>query len=253
MVEISPIKSKGTSVIKKPKHPLILKKINVLTPHLSSANVQSIQPIATSDHVTLIPVKDLPASVSKKPTTTHLVTNFVPTIPATVSPTTVPINVSSASSSNVNYKVVKVVCTNPTRSASSAFNTKSKDCLAIPSAVIKLKSVIAYASMLTEEKLVCFYKCMGRDCDFASDSLALYSEHYNNHEKEIDKLKNVPPYDFQKCAYCCISMKSWTCMEAHLWEKHSHCRYQCAYCFYRAVASSNVQQHQVKIRFFFLN
>ncbi|XP_067204646.1 uncharacterized protein [Linepithema humile] len=236
-VETSPTKNKGISIIKKPKQPLILKKINVLAPMPTA----SITPIATSDHVTLIPMKDLPASISKS--TTHLVTNFS-TIPATVSPTTLPVTVSSVSPSNVNYKVVKVLCTNPTRGSSSIFSTKSKD-VAIPTAVVKLKSVIAYASMLTDEKLACFYKCMGRDCDFASDSLAVYSEHYNFHEKETKKLKTVPPYDFQKCAYCCISMKSWTYMEAHLWERHSHCRYQCAYCFYRAVAKSYVQQHQV--------
>jgi len=34
-------------------------------------------------------------------------------------------------------------------------------------------------------------------------------------------------------------------MQTHLWEKHGACRYQCVYCFYRAVTPSYVQQHQV--------
>jgi len=215
-----------------------------------------MQPI-TSEHVTLLPIKSLSPSVSK-PVTSHLMsTNFVPIAPASkvipldsskvafqslnktniTNPITRPIAVSSASSSsNLNYKILKVVRT-PTL-------IKPKE-PSISSTVIKLKSINAYTTMLKELKLVHFYKCMSRECHFTTDSLTLYGQHYHQHQEEVSKQNNLPPHDFQKCAYCCMTVNDWTNMKIHLWERHSHCRYQCAYCFYRACVPSYVQQHQV--------
>ncbi|XP_011640512.1 LOW QUALITY PROTEIN: uncharacterized protein LOC105429319 [Pogonomyrmex barbatus] len=120
----------------------------------------------------------------------------------------------------------------------------SKEETSLPSFVIKLKSVEAYTAMLTEPKLVHFYKCMGQDCSFTTDSIESYHEHYNKHCEEADKKNSPAPHDYKKCAYCQAFPKDWRNMKYHLWEKHAHCQYQCSYCFYRAIIPSYVQQHQ---------
>ncbi|XP_019889550.2 uncharacterized protein LOC105286402 isoform X2 [Ooceraea biroi] len=256
-VEISPAKNKILS-LKKANQPLILKKVNVITQPLASSSAQGHMQSVTSEHLTLLPIKSLPASVSTKPATAHLrSTNFMPIAPKIIhsldsnkvtfqslsktpvsSPiTTRPIAVSSANpSSNVNYKIQFKMVRTPTV-------IKPKDPPA-SSVVITLKSIDAYTTMMKKPKLVHFYKCMSRDCHYTSDSLKLYGQHYHQHHEETSKQNNVPPHDFQKCAYCYMTLNDWTNMKSHLWEKHSHCRYQCAYCFYRAIVPSYVQQHQ---------
>lgn len=260
---MSPIKNK-VSPLKKPTQPLILKKVNVITQPLANPKVQAHAQQITSEHVTLVPIKNLP-SVSTKSgttttTTTHL-TNFVPIAPApkiipldsnskvafqALSNTSVassiplPVTVSStAPPSNLNYKIFKVVRAPPLIKPKTVESKTSS----ISSIVIKLKSMEAYTTMMKELKLVHFYKCMGRDCHYTTDSLKLYAQHYHQHCEEVSNV--APPYDFQKCAYCYMTLLDWNNMKAHLWEKHSHCRYQCAYCFFRALVPSYVQQHQV--------
>jgi len=125
-------------------------------------------------------------------------------------------------------------------------STKSKDML-FSSFAIKLKSVEVYATMLTEPKLVHFYKCMGRNCSFTTDSLEDYCQHYLEHYKKISEQNNTVSNNYDKCAYCYTSLNSWYKMKTHLWKNHSHCRYQCGYCFYRAIIPSYVRQHQVMI------
>ncbi|XP_011707747.1 PREDICTED: uncharacterized protein LOC105462666 isoform X3 [Wasmannia auropunctata] len=104
----------------------------------------------------------------------------------------------------------------------------------------KLKSVEDYATMLTEPKLIHFYKCMDRNCSFTTDSIFDFSQHYLLHEAN-----KTDSCDYDKCAYCYVSLKNWYKMKTHLWAKHSHCRYQCGYCFYRAIIPYYVQQHQI--------
>ncbi|XP_036142229.1 uncharacterized protein LOC105830364 isoform X2 [Monomorium pharaonis] len=110
---------------------------------------------------------------------------------------------------------------------------------------IKFKSADAYALMLTKPKLSHFYKCMDTNCDFTTDVETEYANHYLKHYIEASKAVSATPRDYEKCAYCYASWSDWLAMKIHLWEKHSHCRYQCGYCFYRAVVPSYVQQHQM--------
>lgn len=86
---------------------------------------------------------------------------------------------------------------------------------------------------------------MGRDCSFTTDSITLYCQHYAKHDVSIDKKRENCTYDFQKCAYCHTVLRDWKEVQQHMEEKHEHCRYQCNYCFYRAISPSYVQIHQV--------
>lgn len=230
-METSP-KNKGIpTILRKSNQPIILKKLNIIPQPLVKA--QTIQP-TTAEHVTLFPIKNS-STTSAKPVGTHrLATNFVP-----IAPKMRQVTISSANPPNL--KILKVVRT------PMPLITVSKDVpKSFSSIATKIKSVEAYTAMLTETKLVHFFKCMGRDCHYTTDSMSLYSQHYQQHGSEASKRNNsVQSYDYEKCAYCYMSLNNWTSMQTHLWEKHGPCRYQCVYCFYRALTPSYVQQHQV--------
>lgn len=217
-------------------------------------NIQTVVQ-STPETVKLIPVKSIsPSPVSV--TTTQLTTNFIPIAPKSkiiqvdnklsfpistnknsimtpMSTRTVSV-AGSPQSSNLNYKILKVVRT-PTI-------LKPKEPVPPPTA-IKLKSADAYNTMLKATKLIHLYKCMA--CRFTTDILAQYHQHYLQHASEAEKKKLSPPFDYQKCAYCHMILEDWNQMKIHIDEKHAHCRYQCIYCFYRAVVPSYVQIHQV--------
>lgn len=240
-------------LLKKPHHPLILKKINVTTQLLANSPV--VQP-STSDTLTLIPVKNInqiPVStvknmnqipVSTKAVTTHLATNFVPIHPKpphlSLDNTFPQVRSVRKISPSTNCKIFKVlqpapvVKTNPTDVPITAF-------------MPKLKSAIAYLTMTNPAKLVQFFKCMSRECYYTTDHLAEFCDHYIQHSREAMKQNAKPPYDYQKCAYCYKIMEEWTEVKTHMWEKHNHSQFQCGYCFYRAVAACYVKQHQVLI------
>lgn len=250
------MKGKGVSLLKKSNSPLILKRLNTVTiAQPLTKNIQGVQ--STSETVKLIPVKSLspsPVSVSAS----QLTTNFIPIAPKSKiiqvdnklsfpistnkSAVVTPVNartMSVAGSSqqpNLNYKILKVVRTPAL--------IKPKEPVA-PTTAVKLKSADAYNAMLKAAKLIHLYKCMARDCRFTTDILTQYQQHYLQHANEIEKKKVSPPYDYQKCAYCYMVLEDWNQMKIHIDEKHAHCRYQCIYCFYRAVAPSYVQIHQV--------
>lgn len=122
-------------------------------------------------------------------------------------------------------------------------NSKDVSLLSLAS---KFKSVEAYATLLTEPKLAHFFKCMDRDCSFTTDCITTYSQHYLEHEN-ASKQNSTASNDYDKCAYCFTPFDTCCKMKTHLLEKHSHCRYQCGYCFYRAIIPSYVQEHQVMI------
>lgn len=221
-MEISPTKSKEISILRKSNQPLILKKNT--SSLLANINVQGMPAF-----------KNLPTpEISAKSTGTRLTSNSL-----TVAPKTQSVITSSTSPSTcaptLNYRSRKIkVIPSSTNSKDTSFSAFA----------IKLKSVEVYAAMLTEPKLAHFFKCMDRNCSYTTDSITSYSQHYLQHE-ETRKQNSTVSHDYQKCAYCCISLNDWTSMKTHLWEKHSHCRYQCGYCFYRAIIPSYVQQHQV--------
>lgn len=222
-------------------------------------NVQTIQP--ATETVKLIPVKSLsPVPVSV--TTTQIGTNFIPIAPkskiiqienklsfplsTSKSAVMAPLNTrtvavtASSPPTNLNYKILKVVRT-PTI-------LKPKE-PASPPAAVKFKSADAYSAMLKASRLIHLYKCMVRDCRYTTDVLNQYHQHYLQHVSEAEKKKLTPPFDCQNCAYCYTVLDDWNQMKLHIEEKHAHCRYQCIYCFYRAVAPSYVQIHQVWRRF----
>lgn len=155
---------------------------------------------------------------------------------STVNPITTRTVTVSNSPPNPNYKIVKVL-RSPTL-------IKPKN-LPNSSIVIKLKSTDAFSAMLKTSKLIEFYKCMGHNCSYTTDSVLLYRQHYRQHWRESHKRKTLPPYDYQKCPYCYMCLSDWKNMENHLEEKHAHCQYQCSYCFYRAIVPFYVRLHQV--------
>lgn len=169
-------------------------------------------------------------SISAKFTGTYLTSNFLAIAPKTMA-------TSSTSPSILNFKRKYIKVIRPPALASKE--------ISLSSFAIKLKSVEAYAAMLTEPKLAHFFKCMGRNCSYTTDIETLYYQHYLQHQEEANKQNSTVSYDYEKCAYCYVSLNDWISMKAHLWRKHSHCRYQCGYCFYRAIMPSYVQQHQV--------
>ncbi|XP_026670215.1 uncharacterized protein LOC108625488 isoform X2 [Ceratina calcarata] len=236
-VETSPVRSKPVSLLKKTHSPLILKRVNTvnITQPLTKTVQTIVQP--TPETIKLIGVKSIsPASV----TTTQLATGFIPIAPKGKLPVITQGNTRtlavtpSTQSANVKYKIVKVV---PTPSF-----MKAKESL--PAQTNKAKSAEAYNAMLKPAKLVHLYKCMGRNCQFTTDVESYYQQHYLQHASAVEKRKNLLSYDYQKCAYCPVELEDWNQMKSHIDEKHAHCRYQCIYCFYRAVASSYVQIHQ---------
>ncbi|XP_050490929.1 uncharacterized protein LOC126873772 isoform X2 [Bombus huntii] len=234
----TPIKSKGVSLLKKSNSPLILKRFNAVSiTQTLTRNIQTVQ--STPEKVKLIPVKSL--SPSPVVTTTQLTTNFIPIAPKSTIiqiDSKLPLVTPSQSSQNLNYKIVKLVRTPAL--------IKSKEPLATVSAV-KLKSADAYKAMLKATKLIHLYKCMARDCRFSSDVLSIYHQHYLQHVNQTENTTKPPPFDYQKCAYCYMILEDWNQMKTHIDEKHAHCRYQCMYCFYRAIVPSYVQIHQIMI------
>lgn len=218
-IEISPTKSKEIPILRKSSQPLILKK-NVSSPcSAANTNVQGMPEEFTNIHLSEIH---------------RLILNFL----IIASKTQLTISSTNPPALNYRSRKVKVI-----RSPSS---TNSKD-MSLSSSATKLKFVEAYAAMLTEPKLSHFFKCMSYNCSYTTDSVTLYSQHYLQHYEEANKQNSTVSHNYEKCAYCYLSLNDWTSMKTHLWEKHSHCRYQCGYCFYRAIVPSYVQQHQVII------
>lgn len=112
----------------------------------------------------------------------------------------------------------------------------------------KLKSPETFTTMLQPAKLRQFYKCMARNCSFSTDCQQSFGAHYRQHKDAVDRNKMVlTTYDFQRCAYCTETLTSWNAMSEHLKDKHMYCQYQCSYCFYRALAQSYVELHQMTV------
>ncbi|XP_025992233.2 uncharacterized protein LOC105202475 isoform X3 [Solenopsis invicta] len=216
-VEISPTKNKEISILRKTNQPLILKKI-ILPQSLVNTSMQG-----KSDQEF--------ANLSVKSIGTHLISNsFIVTPKQLVVPSS-----TSPSALNCRQKKIQVIRT----FLPSGISTKE-----ITPVTINFKSPNAYTSMLMKPKLCHFYKCMEPNCDFTTDVEIDYSQHYLKHYVDSSKQNNPVSRDYEKCAYCNTSLKDWISMKTHLWEKHSHCRYQCGYCFYRAIVPAFVQHHQ---------
>ncbi|KAK0167443.1 hypothetical protein PV327_004842 [Microctonus hyperodae] len=107
----------------------------------------------------------------------------------------------------------------------------------------KLKTVEAYANMLSASKLRHLYKCMGRSCTFSTDSVEEFGRHYQKHAESVDP-KEKPPHDHETCPYCTEYLSTWESMRSHFKIKHTFCSFQCSYCFYRAFTQSYVELHQ---------
>jgi hypothetical protein len=125
-----------------------------------------------------------------------------------------------------------------------------------PSYAKASKLPLMYQEMLKPVKLRHLYKCMARVCSYTTDSVENYIKHYNEHEKQLgqqppsEKKRGRPPVlkmsDWQRCAYCYVMCNtSVSDLVEHIQTDHGHCLYQCAYCFYRAIAKSYIVLHQV--------
>lgn len=191
----------------------------------TSSHTKNYVPIVPKSQIIQIDHNKIPfqVSVAKNSTITPVATH---NIAGSISPYF----------TNINYKILKVIKTSPL--------LKAKD-LTSQAILSKMKSFDALTIMLKSPKLSQFYKCMGRDCSFTTDSITLYCQHYAKHDGSTDKKKDNSSYDFQKCAYCHTILHDWKEVQQHMEEKHEHCRYQCNYCFYRAITPSYVQIHQV--------
>lgn len=249
METTSPVKNK--SIAKKAHQPLILKKMNIKT-HLLTNNVPVIAQPSTSDTMTFIPISKFnQIPITTKTVSSNLPTNFVPIhpIPKTkifalenttkvaIPRITSTVKTSPTPTSTANCKILKVLRNTAT--------VDPKNHVSIASFMAKLKSTDAYWAMLRASKLIHFYKCMCRDCNFTTDSVMLFCQHYNQHSNDAKQQKIKAPCDYQKCVYCSAIMLDWNEVKIHMWEKHSSCRFQCGYCFYRAAAACYVHQHQV--------
>ncbi|XP_035898481.1 uncharacterized protein LOC118506003 isoform X2 [Anopheles stephensi] len=89
--------------------------------------------------------------------------------------------------------------------------------------------------MLDGESLTQLYKCMGSYCSFTTNDTCAMVVHLQNHEDLVDILR---------CAYCVATFPAINELIAHIKLVHGQCRYQCSYCFYRALDAANVFNHQ---------
>ncbi|GLH14763.1 Uncharacterized protein GBIM_19083 [Gryllus bimaculatus] len=135
------------------------------------------------------------------------------------------------------------------------------------------KSTPAYQRMLIHDKLRQLFKCMAKHCTFTSESPKYFEEHCWKHVYLFQKLKpdnserseggtgndcpgqtsedsdvaimrKIEAGAWPQCAYCCTLHSTPKSLNSHVQEEHGQCLYQCAYCFFRAIAYSYVVLHQ---------
>ncbi|XP_023240677.1 zinc finger protein 62-like [Centruroides sculpturatus] len=88
--------------------------------------------------------------------------------------------------------------------------------------------------MLEKQNLMRFYKCMVKDCSFASNSNTNFIFHLSKHS-------NIAYF---KCVYCLREFSAGITLVNHMTQEHGKRIYQCSQCFYRASRKLYVQIHQ---------
>uniref|UniRef100_A0A182NDE2 C2H2-type domain-containing protein n=1 Tax=Anopheles dirus TaxID=7168 RepID=A0A182NDE2_9DIPT len=89
--------------------------------------------------------------------------------------------------------------------------------------------------MLDTVSLYHLYKCMGKSCCFTTDDTSAMTVHLLEHE-DTDGILT--------CAYCVSISARITDLIYHIKHNHGQCKYQCKFCFYRALDAANVLNHQ---------
>ena len=214
-------------------------------------NVVSLAPSENSPNDTMIndirkavanTKNSMPISVLKNANTTIVmragtnITGPIPIRPAGITLPVMPVSPSRIGKSN--FKILKVVRGLP------VIKQKDSNHRIFGAG---LKNPETFAEMLQLEKLRHFYKCMSRTCTYTTDCLKSFEQHYRQHKESEESRSVLATYDFQRCAYCSETLTTWNAMSEHLKDRHIFCQYQCSYCFYRALAQSYVELHQITV------
>lgn len=107
------------------------------------------------------------------------------------------------------------------------------------------KFVNSKIKMLEKEALVATFKCMGKNCDYYTNSWTEFDKHLKNHLETIPgdiASYIICPY----CDYCYTQGETnpTTNLIKHIFTEHGFDKFQCKYCFYRSCANFNVVEHQ---------
>uniref|UniRef100_A0AAG5DPJ5 C2H2-type domain-containing protein n=1 Tax=Anopheles atroparvus TaxID=41427 RepID=A0AAG5DPJ5_ANOAO len=101
------------------------------------------------------------------------------------------------------------------------------------------KSKQCCLQMLRKKALIDLFKCMGNACAFTTN---------DGMEMEYHLLGHDPPNEIESCtlscAYCTTATTTPRGLVNHIRENHGPCRFQCLFCFYRALEAENVLYHQ---------
>lgn len=96
------------------------------------------------------------------------------------------------------------------------------------------------------------FKCMHRECFFATDSEEKWTSHMVEHLKLIDILSQKKwlsnetrskHIQFRECPYCDTGSKANYQVTAHIESEHRRCIFQCAFCYFRSVEIDGIVLH----------
>ncbi|XP_044002275.1 uncharacterized protein LOC122848343 isoform X1 [Aphidius gifuensis] len=195
----------------------------------TTTSASSSSPLSHQQILSMLPGNQLLVPATSQNLTTKSIKNKIP------------IFSNSHHNNNINkgVKILKVI--GPFQKMPD--NNLLNNCLAP-----KEKTSDAYTAMLQLPKLRQLYKCMSIACSFTTDDMHEFSNHFQTHANTYVNLNGqLPPFDYQKCAYCSESMFHLDDMQSHLINRHACCAYQCSYCFYRAASHSYVEYHQLSV------
>uniref|UniRef100_A0AAG5DQN4 BED-type domain-containing protein n=1 Tax=Anopheles atroparvus TaxID=41427 RepID=A0AAG5DQN4_ANOAO len=93
--------------------------------------------------------------------------------------------------------------------------------------------------MLRKKALIDLFKCMETSCAFTTNDGMEMEHHLLGHDppKEVESCT-------LSCAYCTTATTTPRALVNHIRENHGQCRFQCLFCFYRALEAGNVLYHQ---------
>lgn len=100
--------------------------------------------------------------------------------------------------------------------------------------------------MLRDSSLYSLYKCMSKNCSFATADATEMEVHLNKHDANIGDGEMGSHYehgDHLECAYCALIAGTVTDLILHIIEIHRSSSFQCQHCFYRSVDAHSVVTH----------
>lgn len=99
------------------------------------------------------------------------------------------------------------------------------------------KSAVKFKKMLKEAILRRFYKCMGENCSFTTNTDSTFTRHLEKYH--LDKLE-----DALFCPYCSYHFRTITDLITH-YSFHMYRRFSCSMCFYGSVSPETVFCHML--------